>query len=163
PRAAGAHGDRSAHRVAPGVAAEPETSVRRAADHRRLRGADPARRGHARRLGLDGYRARRVRRSHGGAGVRPRRARAPSPGRRGVMPTGKRERVDGAGRPDVQPSTEVGIRSDLREDLYSVLGGVVNGTEQAVFRFTINPLVWWVWYGGLMVNRNTACSVPFTT
>ena len=39
----------------------------------------------------------------------------------------------------------------LREDLYVVLGGVVNGTEQAVFRFTINPLVWWVWYGGLIV------------
>jgi cytochrome c-type biogenesis protein CcmF len=28
---------------------------------------------------------------------------------------------------------------------------VVNGTEQAVFRFTINPLVWWVWYGGMIV------------
>src|SRR5438876_10266991 len=39
----------------------------------------------------------------------------------------------------------------LREDLYGVLGGVVNGTEQAVFRFTINPLVWWVWYGGMIV------------
>src|SRR5207245_9350426 len=47
--------------------------------------------------------------------------------------------------------SEVGIRSDLREDLYVVLGGVVNGTEQAVFRFTINPLVWWVWYGGMIV------------
>ena len=32
-----------------------------------------------------------------------------------------------------------------------VLGGVVNGTEQAVFRFTINPLVWWVWYGGVVL------------
>jgi len=39
----------------------------------------------------------------------------------------------------------------LREDLYGVLGGVVDGTEQAVFRFTINPLVWWVWYGGMIV------------
>jgi cytochrome c-type biogenesis protein CcmF len=59
--------------------------------------------------------------------------------------------VDGLGRPTFQPSTEVGIRSDLREDLYIVLGGVVNGTEQAVFRFTVNPLVWWVWYGGMIV------------
>src|SRR5207245_475112 len=47
--------------------------------------------------------------------------------------------------------TETRIMSRLREDLYGVLGGVVNGTEQAVFRFTINPLVWWVWYGGMVV------------
>src|SRR6266581_919589 len=71
--------------------------------------------------------------------------------RLGVMTTEKRQHVDGLGRPTFQPSTEVGIRSDLREDLYVVLGGVVNGTEQAVFRFTINPLVWWVWYGGMVV------------
>ncbi len=69
----------------------------------------------------------------------------------GILTTEKRQHVDGLGRPTFQPSTEVGIRSDLREDLYVVLGGVVNGTEQAVFRFTINPLVWWVWYGGMIV------------
>ena len=69
----------------------------------------------------------------------------------GVLTTEKRQHVDALGRPPFQPSTEVGIRSDLREDLYVVLGGVVNGTEQAVFRFTINPLVWWVWYGGMIV------------
>src|SRR6266705_206883 len=71
--------------------------------------------------------------------------------RLGVLTTEKRQHVDGLGRATFQPSSEVGIRSDLREDLYVVLGGVVNGTEQAVFRFTINPLVWWVWYGGMIV------------
>src|SRR6266850_4054952 len=71
--------------------------------------------------------------------------------RLGVVTTEKRQHVDALGRPTFQPSTEVGIRSDLREDLYIVLGGVVNGTEQAVFRFTINPLVWWVWYGGVVL------------
>jgi len=71
--------------------------------------------------------------------------------RLGVLTTEKRQHVDGLGRPTFQPSTEVGIRSDLREDLYIVLAGLVNGTEQAVFRFTINPLVWWVWYGGMVV------------
>jgi len=71
--------------------------------------------------------------------------------RLGVLTTEKRQHVDGFGRPTFQPSTEVGIRSDLREDLYVVLAGLVNGTEQAVFRFTINPLVWWVWYGGMIV------------
>src|SRR5438045_2137625 len=70
--------------------------------------------------------------------------------RLGVLTPEKRQHVDALGRPTFQPSSEVGIRSDLREDLYVVLGGVVNGTEQAVFRFTINPLVWWVWYGGMV-------------
>jgi len=63
----------------------------------------------------------------------------------------KRQHVDSFGRPTFQPSTEPSIMSLLREDLYGVLGGVVNGTEEAVFRFTINPLVWWVWYGGMIV------------
>ena len=69
----------------------------------------------------------------------------------GILAPEKRQHVDALGRPTFQPSTEPSIMSLLREDLYSVLGGTVNGTEQAVFRFTINPLVWWVWYGGLIV------------
>jgi cytochrome c-type biogenesis protein CcmF len=69
----------------------------------------------------------------------------------GLLSTEKRQHVDAFKRPTFEPSTEVGIKSDLREDLYVVLGGVVNGTEQAVYRFTINPLVWWVWYGGMVV------------
>jgi cytochrome c-type biogenesis protein CcmF len=27
----------------------------------------------------------------------------------------------------------------------------VNGTEEAVYRFNLNPLVWWVWFGGLVL------------
>ncbi|HEX9580753.1 MAG TPA: heme lyase CcmF/NrfE family subunit [Gemmatimonadales bacterium] len=50
-----------------------------------------------------------------------------------------------------EPSTEAGIRSDLREDVYMVFAGSVQGTEEAVYRFTINPLVWWVWYGGVVL------------
>ena len=69
----------------------------------------------------------------------------------GFLTPEKRQHVDGLGRPTFQPSTEPGIMSMLREDLYGVLGGTVAGTEQAVFRFTINPLVWWVWYGGMIV------------
>src|SRR6059036_1593949 len=69
----------------------------------------------------------------------------------GILTTEKRQHVDGLGRPTFQPSTEPAIMSMLREDLYGVLGGTVNGTEQAVFRFTINPLVWWVWYGGMII------------
>ena len=69
----------------------------------------------------------------------------------GRMRTEKRQHVDGIGRPTFEPSTEVGIMSGLRVDLYVVLAGLVNGTEQAVFRFTINPLVWWVWFGGFVL------------
>src|SRR6266545_2422058 len=69
----------------------------------------------------------------------------------GRLRTEKRQHVDALGRPTFEPSTEVGIRSGLREDLYVVLGGLVNGTEQAVYRFTINPLVWWVWFGGMVL------------
>jgi cytochrome c-type biogenesis protein CcmF len=69
----------------------------------------------------------------------------------GRMRTEKRQHVDAIGRPTFEPSTEVGIMSGLRVDLYVVLAGLVDGTEQAVFRFTINPLVWWVWFGGFVL------------
>jgi cytochrome c-type biogenesis protein CcmF len=66
----------------------------------------------------------------------------------GRLKTEKRQHKDALGNNTFEPSTEVGIISGLRADVYIVLGGLVNGTEQAVFRFTINPLVWWVWFGG---------------
>src|SRR5688572_100353 len=69
----------------------------------------------------------------------------------GRLRTEKRQHVDAIGRPTFEPSTEVGIMSGLRVDLYVVLAGLVDGTEQAVFRFTINPLVWWVWFGGVVL------------
>src|SRR5947208_984600 len=69
----------------------------------------------------------------------------------GRLRTEKRQHVDALGNPTFEPSTEVGIMSGLRVDLYVVLAGLVNGTEQAVFRFTINPLVWWVWFGGFVL------------
>jgi cytochrome c-type biogenesis protein CcmF len=66
----------------------------------------------------------------------------------GIMTTEKRQHVDSFKRPTFEPSTEVGIRSNLQEDLYIVFAGSVEGTEEAVYRFNINPLVWWVWFGG---------------
>src|SRR6266567_2527602 len=69
----------------------------------------------------------------------------------GRLRTEKRQHVDALGNNTFEPSTEVGIMSGLRVDLYVVLAGLVNGTEQAVFRFTINPLVWWVWLGGFVL------------
>jgi cytochrome c-type biogenesis protein CcmF len=69
----------------------------------------------------------------------------------GLMTSEKRQHVDSFQRPTFEPSTEVAIRSGVREDLYIVFAGAVNGTEQAVYRFNINPLVWWVWFGGLVL------------
>jgi cytochrome c-type biogenesis protein CcmF len=69
----------------------------------------------------------------------------------GLMTSEKRQHVDSFKRPTFEPSTEVGIRSGLQEDLYIVFAGAVGGTEQAVYRFTINPLVWWVWFGGFVL------------
>jgi cytochrome c-type biogenesis protein CcmF len=69
----------------------------------------------------------------------------------GTMKSEKRQYLDSMGQPTAEPATEVAIRSDLREDLYIVFAGAVKGTEQAVYRITINPLVWWVWYGGLVL------------
>jgi cytochrome c-type biogenesis protein CcmF len=69
----------------------------------------------------------------------------------GLMTSEKRQHVDSFKRPTFEPSTEVGIRSNLQEDVYIVYAGSVNGTEEAVYRFNINPLVWWVWFGGFVL------------
>ena len=69
----------------------------------------------------------------------------------GTMRSEKRQHLDSLGRPTFEPSTAVAIHSDAREDLYVVFAGAVQGTEEAVYRITINPLVWWVWYGGLVL------------
>ena len=69
----------------------------------------------------------------------------------GVIKSEKRQHVDDLGRRTFQPSTEVGIMSDRREDLYVVYAGSVDGTERSTFRITVNPLVWWVWAGGCLL------------
>jgi cytochrome c-type biogenesis protein CcmF len=71
--------------------------------------------------------------------------------RAGLMTSEKRQHVDSFKRPTFEPSTEVAIRSNLQEDVYMVFAGAVNGTEEAVYRFNLNPLVWWVWFGGMVL------------
>ena len=48
-----------------------------------------------------------------------------------------------------QPTTEVAIRSTLIADLYVILAGV-NDNGSATFRFYVNPLVSWIWIGGII-------------
>ena len=58
------------------------------------------------------------------------------------------------------PTTEVGIRSSFLEDLYVILSdvrdisGAVNNrpdAQTATFTFIVNPLVNWIWFGGMIV------------
>jgi len=70
----------------------------------------------------------------------------------GRITSEKRQHLDSFGRNTFEPSTEVGIRSNLQEDLYVVYAGSVNGTEQATYALTLNPLVMWVWLGaGILI------------
>ncbi len=69
----------------------------------------------------------------------------------GTIKSEKRQHVDSFGRNTFQPSTEVGIMSSLREDLYLVFAGTVDLTERGSFAITVIPLVWWVWFGGVLL------------
>jgi cytochrome c-type biogenesis protein CcmF len=68
----------------------------------------------------------------------------------GVITSEKRQHVDSRGAPTFEPSTEVGIRSSFKQDVYVVLAGV-RGDGSAEVRVTFNPLVVWVWTGGLLM------------
>ena len=68
----------------------------------------------------------------------------------GVITSEKRQHVDSRGAPTFEPSTEVGIRSSFKQDVYVVLAGI-RGDGSAEVRVTFNPLVRWVWTGGLLM------------
>ena len=67
----------------------------------------------------------------------------------GFIKTEKRQYFDSQGRPTFEPSTEVGIQSEARLDTYTVLAGVRD--DAAELRITFNPLVVWVWIGGVLM------------
>ena len=50
-----------------------------------------------------------------------------------------------------QPMTEVGLRPGPIEDVYVVLAGFDNMGETAAFKVYINPLMSWMWIGGLVM------------
>ncbi|MDB4986955.1 MAG: Cytochrome c heme lyase subunit CcmF, partial [Myxococcaceae bacterium] len=49
------------------------------------------------------------------------------------------------------PTTEVAIRSTLRDDIYVIMSQVNPETKLGVFRVIVRPLVAWIWIGGLML------------
>lgn len=61
----------------------------------------------------------------------------------------KRQHFDSRDNPTFQPSTEVGILSQGRQDVYLVLAGTIG--DRAEVRINFNPLVAWVWNGGLLM------------
>jgi cytochrome c-type biogenesis protein CcmF len=67
----------------------------------------------------------------------------------GFIKTEKRQYFDTQRRPTFEPSTEVGIRTESRLDTYIVLAGVRD--DSAELRITFNPLVVWVWIGGMLM------------
>jgi cytochrome c-type biogenesis protein CcmF len=67
----------------------------------------------------------------------------------GILTTEKRQYFDSNKQPQFEPSTEVGIRTSAKMDLYVVLAGVRD--ETAELRISFNPLVVWVWIGGMIM------------
>ena len=54
-----------------------------------------------------------------------------------------------------QPTSEVGLRMSLLEDVYVVLNGWENGGATATFSIYVNPLTVWMWIGGVVLAIGT--------
>jgi cytochrome c-type biogenesis protein CcmF len=54
-----------------------------------------------------------------------------------------------------QSGTMVAIYSTLREDLYVVYAGESPETQRPVIHAFLNPLVKWIWFGGVVVVLGT--------
>ena len=58
-----------------------------------------------------------------------------------------------------QPTTEVAIRSTLGADLYLVLGSYDDASKMATIQAYINPLVSWLWWGGIVLAVGTVVTI----
>jgi cytochrome c-type biogenesis protein CcmF len=58
-----------------------------------------------------------------------------------------------------QPASEIGLLSSLREDLYLILVAYDPNTDTATFKAYLNPLVNWIWLGGLVLILGTHVAV----
>src|SRR5579863_513088 len=54
-----------------------------------------------------------------------------------------------------EPISHVAIRDSLAEDLYVVVAGADTDTNKAIVQVFVNPLVEWVWIGGVVVFLGT--------
>ncbi len=58
-----------------------------------------------------------------------------------------------------QPATEVGIRSTLKEDIYVILADYNMASQTATISVLINPLVIWIWIGGVVMVIGTLLAI----
>ncbi|MCL2723441.1 MAG: cytochrome c biogenesis protein CcsA [Polyangiaceae bacterium] len=59
------------------------------------------------------------------------------------------------------PTTEVSILHSIRDDLYLVVGSINPETNMASLQIHVNPLVGWIWLGGiLLVLGSVVCMWP---
>lgn len=70
-----------------------------------------------------------------------------------IIRSEKRQHVDAFDRNTFEPSTEVGILETPRQDVYMVFAGAPPGGDDPVaeIRVTFNPLMMWVWWGGIIM------------
>ncbi|MGQ0794314.1 MAG: heme lyase CcmF/NrfE family subunit [Deltaproteobacteria bacterium] len=54
------------------------------------------------------------------------------------------------GNREINQETEVALRSTMRDDLYVILADF-DESGRAAFRLAINPMVSWIWYGGVLL------------
>ncbi|MEO7521317.1 MAG: heme lyase CcmF/NrfE family subunit [Gemmatimonas sp.] len=70
--------------------------------------------------------------------------------RMGILSSEKRQHVNSRGEATFEPSTEVGILESPAQDVYMVFTGAADA-ETARVHINFNPLVWWVWFGGIVM------------
>jgi len=58
-----------------------------------------------------------------------------------------------------QTTSEVRIETGPKQDIYVVLGGVNQDTNKAIIQVWINPLVYWVWVGALLMVVGTVFTI----
>lgn len=68
----------------------------------------------------------------------------------GYMLAEKRQHFDAMNNPTFEPSTEVAIKELARQDVYVFFSGLLDA-ETAVLHIHFNPLVVWVWIGGMIM------------
>lgn len=56
---------------------------------------------------------------------------------------------------DMGPTTEVGLHTNLREDVYVVFNGWEQDGQLGAFEIFVNPLMLWMWIGGLIMIAGT--------
>jgi cytochrome c-type biogenesis protein CcmF len=86
----------------------------------------------------------------------------------GIFTVSKNGDIIGSVRPErrfykasEQPTTEVALKRNLKEDLYVVLAGFNQEQTKAIIHAYLNPLVAWIWIGGAtFVFGTIICLIP---